>query len=202
MAFPTAPANGNTHTVGGQVWTYNSTLDIWQVTGNLSTVENLGDLANAIETTPATDDFLVYDGTSWVNDAPDNAAGSAFSRAFDAATTAGTISSGGGGGGAPGYDTQSAIGSGGGSFNMGDQQAPWVALISASTGSSGSGSCNFSSNKQMVISSPTQAASTITTSGRFNLSDDSAIALIVWGTGSFSASTSGSIGTGYTIYAI
>ena len=29
MAFPTTPANGDTHTVGSVTWSYNSTTDIW-----------------------------------------------------------------------------------------------------------------------------------------------------------------------------
>ena len=29
MAFPTTPANGDTHTVGSITWSYNSTTDIW-----------------------------------------------------------------------------------------------------------------------------------------------------------------------------
>ena len=31
MAFPTTPANGDTHTVGSVTWSYNSTTDIWGV---------------------------------------------------------------------------------------------------------------------------------------------------------------------------
>ena len=39
--FPTNPANGDSHTIGGRTWTYNSATDVWQMVGTTPVVTSI-----------------------------------------------------------------------------------------------------------------------------------------------------------------
>lgn len=63
LDFPSAPSNGDTYAG----YTYNSTVGAWQWDVANPSVVNLTDTTI---TTPTAGDFLVYDGTAWVNEVP------------------------------------------------------------------------------------------------------------------------------------
>lgn len=43
--FPTTPANGDLHTIGGRTWTYNSATDAWQMVGTTPVVTSIKQVA-------------------------------------------------------------------------------------------------------------------------------------------------------------
>lgn len=70
MAFPTTPANGDTHTVGSVTWSYNSTTDIWAQantsgSGASSAVEFIS--YSGVINNAATVDFTGFDDSKYVS---------------------------------------------------------------------------------------------------------------------------------------
>mgnify|MGYP000864316990 FL=1 len=65
MAFPTTPANGDTHTVGSVTWSYNGTTDIWGVAETIGVGGSVpaGTIIYHAANTPPTN-FLKADGAA------------------------------------------------------------------------------------------------------------------------------------------
>ena len=70
MAFPSTPANGDTHTVGSITWSYNSTTDIWgqansPASGGAGAVEFIS--SSGVISNAATVDFTGFDVSKYVS---------------------------------------------------------------------------------------------------------------------------------------
>ena len=66
IAFPNSPTNGQTVTIGGVVYSWNSTTSTWDLVSSISTLD---ELQNVNAPTPSDNNLLAYDsGTSnWTN---------------------------------------------------------------------------------------------------------------------------------------
>ena len=62
--FPASPTNGQVFTSGDKTWVYSTSVTAWNLQTQLATLDNLSDV---VITTPATTQYVRYNGTNWVN---------------------------------------------------------------------------------------------------------------------------------------